>query len=65
MLLDETKSPVEHHRSCAGEESDEHPLIYTAATPAVLLNITRTDRDAKKPGSGHHSRLDHCGRYRH
>ncbi len=45
-LLDETKTPVENITEEVEEESDEHLFIYQG-TPASLLNITRTDRDAK------------------
>lgn len=45
-LLDETKTPVANITDEVAKESDEHLFIYTG-TPASLLNITRTDRDAK------------------
>ncbi|WP_051718969.1 hypothetical protein [Hymenobacter sp. IS2118] len=45
-LFDETKSPAENITEEVEEESDEHLFIYQG-TPASLLSITRTDRDAK------------------
>ncbi|HEX8330444.1 MAG TPA: hypothetical protein VF629_23130 [Hymenobacter sp.] len=45
-LLDETKTPVANITDEVRSESDEHLLVYVP-TPASLLAITRTDRDAK------------------
>lgn len=48
LLLDETKSPVDTISNEVLEEADEHLFVYklSAPTPADLLTITRTDRDA-------------------
>lgn len=55
-LLDETKNPVADITKEVEEESDEHLFIYTGS-PAGLLGITRTDRDAKNLEIGLTTRL--------
>ena len=45
-LLDETKTPAADIAKEVKEEANDHILFYTA-TPAGLLSVTRTDKDAK------------------
>jgi hypothetical protein len=44
-LLDKTKNPAENITDEVAKEKEDHLFFYTP-TPAALLAVTRTDRDA-------------------
>lgn len=45
LVLDESKTPADTVSNEVKEEADEHLFVF-APTPAALLNVTITDRDA-------------------
>ncbi|MCR5889535.1 hypothetical protein LRS06_17510 [Hymenobacter sp. J193] len=56
-LRDETKNPVVDTSAEILEEADEHLFVYEP-TPADLLTVTRTDKDANNLEIGLQTRLE-------